>query len=141
MPYPLRSCSDAQGLHPGLSCSRFWLVSMAPLVVKAFKVYAPVHFIPLLLFRFRKMLADPVAFVTQGLKATAWSTLFLTMYGNVVKGVLCSTRAVRRYVAACVHPLSHSLTLSHTLYHTHKLSHCHSPTLTLLTHLTASQSC
>ncbi len=49
--------------HPGQSCTRFFVTSLPSLVLRLVKMYAPVHFLPLLLFRFKKVVNDPVKFL------------------------------------------------------------------------------
>ncbi len=88
--------------HAGESCSRFWFSSMPPLMLRAVKLYAPIHAVPLLLFRFKQVVADPMHFAVEAAKATAMSAAFLTMYGNSVKGAICATRNLRRCVLCFV---------------------------------------
>jgi hypothetical protein len=59
------------------------------------QVYLPVHALPLLLFRFKKVVADPLSFVGGTAQATLLSAAFLTMYGNAVKAAICGCRNLR----------------------------------------------
>ncbi len=53
------------------------------------------HALPLLLFRFKKVVADPLSFVGGTAQATLLSAAFLTMYGNAVKAAICGCRNLR----------------------------------------------
>ena len=59
------------------------------------QVYLPVHALPLLLFRFKKVASDPLSFVSGTARATLLSAAFLTMYGNAVKAAICGCRNLR----------------------------------------------
>jgi len=62
---------------------------------KSFRVYAPVHLIPLLLFRGKMFLQDPVRTVLRTSLAILRSTGFLTFYVTFVKMTICGMRQAR----------------------------------------------
>jgi hypothetical protein len=89
-----RCCSDR--MHPGVSCARFMVAGMPPLLLRCAKVYAPIHALSAALGRFRGLKEDPAAYVVRLLKAVAWSALFLASYGNMMTLWVCGLRQLRR---------------------------------------------
>jgi hypothetical protein len=60
------------------------------------RLYAPVHLVPLVLFRWKALLNKPVETTTRAALAISRSTAFLTVYVTVVKGMLCLQRTERK---------------------------------------------
>ncbi|ETW01921.1 hypothetical protein, variant 5 [Aphanomyces invadans] len=61
-------------------------------VVRAARLYVPVHFTPLLLFKRRQLVSAPAKTLTQTALATLRSSAFLSSYQALVKVFLCATR-------------------------------------------------
>ena len=61
-------------------------------LIRALKVYLPVHLLPLLLFRWRQLLAAPAPTLARSSRALLGSVLFLSSYQFVVKSVMCALR-------------------------------------------------
>lgn len=92
-PQFFRSCDVAW--HRGESCVAGNLKEIPGLIQKSFRVYGPVHLIPLLLFRTKLLMKDPVRVVLRTSAAIARSTGFLTLYVTVVKLTICALRQAR----------------------------------------------
>ncbi|KAA0159176.1 hypothetical protein FNF27_00435 [Cafeteria roenbergensis] len=88
-----RRCDEVY--HPGESCAVAHAKDLPALVGRCLRLYAPVHLVPLLLFRARAAIADPVNTSIRAATAIARSTAFLTTYVSVVKASLCLERNVR----------------------------------------------
>ncbi|KAF0687199.1 Aste57867_21055 [Aphanomyces stellatus] len=61
-------------------------------VVRAGKVYLPVHLMPLVLFRYKKLATAPVATLARVAFDTLRSAAFLSTYQIMVKMLVCSSR-------------------------------------------------
>ncbi|KAH9262270.1 hypothetical protein BASA82_000681 [Batrachochytrium salamandrivorans] len=72
-------------------CVRDWFAGLG----RASKIYAPVHILPLLIFRFAKLRAEPQKQFVQTAKALALSSMFLTTYQFNVKYSQCMLRNAR----------------------------------------------
>lgn len=88
-----RRCDEVY--HPGESCAVAHARDLPALVGRCLRLYAPVHLVPLLLFRARAAIADPLSTSIRAATAIARSTAFLTTYVSVVKASLCLERNVR----------------------------------------------
>ena len=73
-------------------CSHDWFLGLG----RAAKIYAPVHILPLLIFRYNKLLKDPAGQVLSTAKALAYSCMFLTTYQFNVKFSQCMLRNARQ---------------------------------------------
>lgn len=88
-----RSCAEVY--HPGQSCAVAHASDVPALIVRCLRLYAPVHLVPLLLFRWRALLEKPAPTAARAAVAISRSTAFLTAYVTVVKAMLCLQRTER----------------------------------------------
>lgn len=93
-----RRCDEVW--HPGKSCLRAHLEDVPALMLRCVRLYAPVHTIPVVLFRWRDLLSQPVDSVVRVVKSVAQSSLFLSAYVTMVKSTLCALRNLRHEDAA-----------------------------------------
>ena len=98
-------CSE---LHPGSSCIMFTLKRIFVGFLPMLKVYAPIHFIPLLIFRRKELLkrygtlclhamnfltrSRPIPLLKHTAFATLKSTIFLVMFTTHFMGTVCLHR-------------------------------------------------
>ncbi|KDO26186.1 hypothetical protein SPRG_08548 [Saprolegnia parasitica CBS 223.65] len=87
---PFRPCQPHFHLESCLTHSVKDLVSGG--MVRAAKVYLPVHAIPFVLFRSQKLQTAPIASVLHVAYATLRSSAFLSSYQSVVKLAICIPR-------------------------------------------------
>jgi len=73
-------------------CTHDWFLGLG----RAAKIYAPVHILPLLIFRYRKLMKEPQKQVTDTAKALMYSCMFLTTYQFTVKFSNCMLRNARQ---------------------------------------------
>jgi len=89
-----RRCDEV--FHPGQSCAVYHTAGIPALALRCARLYAPVHLVPLVLFRWRSLLQDPAGTAVRAGTAIGRSTAFLTGYVAIVKGLLCAQRTARR---------------------------------------------
>ncbi len=90
---PFMPCST--GYHQG-SCAHHVSTDWVYGLLRAFKIYLPVHLIPLLAFRFKRLLKDPVNTSIRTGKGILLSCMFLSSYVALVKGSQCFLRNLRQ---------------------------------------------
>lgn len=73
-------------------CTTDWVAGLG----RAAKIYAPVHILPLILFRYQKLQKDPVGSIAETAKALALSSMFLSTYQFNVKFSQCMLRNARQ---------------------------------------------
>lgn len=73
-------------------CTHDWFLGLG----RAGKIYAPVHLLPLLIFRYNKLMKDPKKQLTDTAMAWAYSCMFLTTYQFTVKFSQCMIRNARQ---------------------------------------------
>lgn len=73
-------------------CTYDWFLGLG----RACKVYAPVHLVPLLVFRYRKLLEKPQQQLTETAMGLLYSCMFLTTYQFTVKFSQCTLRNIRQ---------------------------------------------
>jgi len=73
-------------------CTHDWFLGLG----RAAKIYAPVHILPLLIFRYNKLLKDPKKQLSETAKGLIYSCMFLTTYQFTVKFSQCMMRNVRQ---------------------------------------------
>jgi hypothetical protein len=78
--------------HPGRSCVRAHTEDIPATFLRSVQIYAPIHLLPLLLFRGQQMLHTPGESALRVAKALTGSSLFLTSYITLVKTVICFLR-------------------------------------------------
>lgn len=81
--------------HPGASCAAFHVQDVPLCLLRCAQVYAPVHILPVLLFRFGHTLRHPWATTKSLASAVLASSAFLTTYVTVVKLTVCALRTTR----------------------------------------------
>mmetsp|Transcript_17479 Transcript_17479/g.27283 ORF Transcript_17479/g.27283 Transcript_17479/m.27283 type:complete len:360 (-) Transcript_17479:172-1251(-) len=86
---PFRPCNS--GYHEG-SCLKHSTGDWFRGLIRAGKIYLPVHFIPLLLFRYKALLRDPSEALFKTSIALLRSCCFLTTYVLCIKGTNCFLR-------------------------------------------------
>jgi len=88
---PFKSCKGL--VHPTSSCTRDytmdWLTSG---MLRAARMYIPVHFLPPLLFSPEKVVKQPLKFLRRKSQNMLRSSFFLTTYQYVMKMVMCHGR-------------------------------------------------
>jgi len=90
---PFRSCQPHY--HCGSCvgyCTHDWFLGLG----RAGKIYAPVHLLPLLIFRYQKLMKDPKKQLTETGMAWIYSCMFLTTYQFTVKFSQCMLRNTRQ---------------------------------------------
>ena len=80
------------------SCEWTALVKFAHIFNKAYKFYIPLHLIPVLLFKRRKLVQEPKRTFMITCKNIFKSCLFLAVYVSVFRYLLCVTKNTRRTV-------------------------------------------
>jgi len=89
-------CSTLHPLYPS-SCTIHAILRWFIGFKNSFHVYLPVHLLPLLLFRWRTILKDPVHTLTHTVSAIAMSTSFITSFQAIFWFVLCHSRHLTGY--------------------------------------------
>jgi hypothetical protein len=92
-PRAFRRCDTVW--HVGQPCVWAHTLDSVQISLRSLRVYAPVHLVPLVLFRRSALLRDPVGMAAKTGKAIALSTAFLTSYVWLVKSALCTLRMSR----------------------------------------------
>lgn len=91
---PFQCCQ--MGYHSG-SCFHHITTDWFWGLLRAAKMYVPVHFVPMLLFKSRALLKEPVRQLTATAKSTLLSCIFLSTYVFFVKGSTCFLRNYRQW--------------------------------------------
>lgn len=81
--------------HSSRPCAFAHTHDSGPVAARCLKVYAPVHLIPLLLFKRKQLLDSPVVALAKAGRGIALSTGFLTSFVWMVKTALCTLRTTR----------------------------------------------
>lgn len=89
-----RTCQEAY--HPGRSCAVYHTSELPALAAQCVRLYAPVHLVPLLLFRWKAFVKEPLVSARRAALAIGRSVAFLTGYVTIVKAGLCLQRVERR---------------------------------------------
>jgi len=103
------------GYHDGPCtpyCMKDWVIGL----LRAAKVYLPVHFVPMILFRYKSLLKDPQSQLLRTFQNFANSCAFLTSYVFVIKSTQCFLRNLRKKDVASHALLSGLLTSFATLF-------------------------
>jgi len=98
---PFRNCSC--GYHEG-PCTSYCIIDWFRGLLRAGKIYFPVHFLPLLIFRYNAVAKDPQGQILKTGIALLNSCCFLTSYQILVKGSECFLRN-NRHVDSSWHAL------------------------------------
>eukprot|EP00742_Colponemidia_sp_Colp-10_P002326 GILJ01002482.1.p1 GENE.GILJ01002482.1~~GILJ01002482.1.p1 ORF type:complete len:226 (+),score=16.68 GILJ01002482.1:75-680(+) len=59
------------------------------------KVYIPVYMMNLLIFKWRRLLKEPIPMLSKTAVSIAKSTAFLSLFVSTLRGLVCATRQVR----------------------------------------------
>ena len=87
---PFRQCQE--GYHPGETCVGHTTTDWAKGLARAAKIYIPVHLVPLLLFKTKRLVQDPGKELLRAGTAVAMSSAFLSTYVFCVKFSQCVLR-------------------------------------------------
>jgi hypothetical protein len=88
-----RRCDEVY--HPGQSCAVAHGSDIPALMMRGYRLYIPVHLVPLLMFRWKSLASDPVGVLSKAAVDITRSSLFLTLYTSLVKSTLCFLRNLR----------------------------------------------
>jgi hypothetical protein len=76
-------------IHPGVECNEFALYYSWNCLPVALKFYAPIHILPMLIFKRKQLLSDPVPVLLKTLKATCKSSAFICVYQFTLIRTIC----------------------------------------------------
>jgi hypothetical protein len=80
-------------LHPhDKDCTPGHLRCFATGLLRAARMYVPVHFIPALIYHGDAAAKNPVSFVTRAATRVWWSSVFLSAYTTIAKQTVCVLR-------------------------------------------------
>jgi hypothetical protein len=86
-------------VHPGLRCEEKAWYTFRSMLVSTMKMYAPLHFLPLLVLRPRQLVRDgprgAARVLWETLVHTVRSALFLSLFGSSFSASICLTRRLR----------------------------------------------
>lgn len=83
-------------IHGPDSCFMFMLKRWPSGFSTALKVYAPIHFLPMLIFRRKALMKDPIGTLLHTAWSTARSTAFLTSFTAFFLAAICRWRQFRQ---------------------------------------------
>jgi len=90
---PIKSCADV--VHPGKDCAREHAIEwLTGALVRAFKMYLPVHFVPGILLRPKYVVSQPLSFLYRKSLNTLRSSVFLSTYAWIMRMSLCYARKI-----------------------------------------------
>lgn len=90
---PFRRCSH--GYHEG-PCTPYCIMDWFGGLLRAAKIYLPVHLLPLVLFRYKSLINDPKDQLLHSAKGFISSCMFLSTYVFCVKSSQCFLRNARQ---------------------------------------------
>ena len=92
-PYP--NIIGCNMLHPKYeSCTKAQMTCFTDVIRKVFPLYASITFLPLIIFRLKKLIKDPVMSVGKSLLSTIQSTIFLSTFVSTYLVSTCYSRRI-----------------------------------------------
>lgn len=88
---------DCKDFHDH-SCAWEALVRFAVVFKNAYKYYLPIHIIPLLIFKRKKLMTEPLKTLKYTLINYLKSVCFMSLYVCILKFSMCKTKNIRRKV-------------------------------------------
>ncbi|KAF8324556.1 uncharacterized protein EI90DRAFT_2976948 [Cantharellus anzutake] len=86
-----RQNGTCQMIHPWLdSCIRVEIERFVSVWTWMFPIYGALHFIPMILFKRRLFMKEPLAMLLKSLKGTMRSSTFLGIFVNIYQSILCA---------------------------------------------------
>jgi hypothetical protein len=76
-------------IHPNHSCLTYALTLWAKVLPGCFLMYAPIHLIPVLVYKRKMLFKDPLSVITGFLKNSMRSALFLGVFNSIMVAVMC----------------------------------------------------
>jgi hypothetical protein len=76
-------------LHPNHTCASFAGSLWFKVLPGAFLMYAPIHLIPVLVYKRKLLFKDPLSVITGFMKNATRSALFLAVFNSIMVAAMC----------------------------------------------------
>jgi hypothetical protein len=77
-------------LHPNHTCFTYGMTLWAKVLPGCFLMYAPIHLIPVLVYKRKMLFKDPLSVIVGFLKNSLRSAMFLAVFNSIMVSVMCT---------------------------------------------------